>query len=349
MFSLFICLVGLDVAAPPDSAVGESSHAVTSSTVRLTDTRVEDVDFEYLRDFGDQPLSGGLIQRLFREQEQEQFEELPDDTATHSVATTANSSAFVRSSTVTTLAGSTDHGRLHRRVPGMSDTGTSRNTLLHSLASGAIVSGLGDSVSVLSAPPVQVVPVLTTSPLLSTAHMADGVNSLRSYIFDTITDMLQGTVTPVSSLPQVGPHGGSGYSRSVVPPTGSRVSLPVPARPSGSQRQSRPPPPRYLPARTLAAPIPTVVVQPPLDVPVPVEDSVGSLPPLPHRFIQQIQRGEFVDFDSLFSSITSHSGDQPGYTVTFENPTPDLGDASLPCIAVVPRRAATVRIDSFIW
>ena len=341
------CLVGLDVDAHPDSAIGESSHSVTSSTVRLTDTRVDDVDFDYLRDFGDQPLSGGLIQRLFREQEQEQFEELHDDTATHLVTTTANSSAFIRSSTVTTLAGSTGHGRLHRRVPGTSDADLSRSTLSTSVASGAF-GGVGDlrgSVSVLSAPPV---PVLTTSPLLSTAIMADGVNDLRSYIFNTITDMLQGTVTPVPSLPQVGPHGGSGYSRSVVPPTGSRVSLPVPARPSGSQRQSRPPPPRYLPARTLAAPIPTVVVQPPLDVPVPVVESVGSLPPLPHRFIQQIQRGEFIDFDSLFSSITSHSGDQPGYTVTFENPTPDLGDASLPCIAVVPRRAASVRIDSFI-
>ena len=71
----------------------------------------------------------------------------------------------------------------------------------------------------------------------------------------------------------------------------------------------------------------------------------APVPALPHRFIQSIQRGEYVDFNSLYSTIVNVHSETQGYTLSLQNP--EVGGSEA-VISVVPRRNNQVRVDSFL-
>ena len=51
-----------------------------------------------------------------------------------------------------------------------------------------------------------------------------------------------------------------------------------------------------------------------------------SVPAVPHRFVTQVSRGEFVDFHSLFAAIVSVHNERSGYTFSFERALEDFDD-----------------------
>lgn len=72
----------------------------------------------------------------------------------------------------------------------------------------------------------------------------------------------------------------------------------------------------------------------------------SPLPALPPRFINQIRRGESINFDLLFSALTTGLCSTQAYTISLSE---DLNsDSQRPTFAIAPKQAVKVKIDSFI-
>ena len=71
--------------------------------------------------------------------------------------------------------------------------------------------------------------------------------------------------------------------------------------------------------------------------------SLGAFPAVPSRFITQIQRGEFVNFDSLFSSLVHGSSGKQGYSLALD----DKDDNDMPTISILKQSSEKGKIKNF--
>ena len=60
---------------------------------------------------------------------------------------------------------------------------------------------------------------------------------------------------------------------------------------------------------------------------------LGEFPGVPSRFLQQIQRGEYVNFDSLYSAIIFGSTTKPGFSIIID----DQSEHSAPSLSLVSK------------
>ena len=68
---------------------------------------------------------------------------------------------------------------------------------------------------------------------------------------------------------------------------------------------------------------------------------------VPARFLHQIRRGEYVNFDSLFSAVTLGFSSRPEFTMSICQDEV-LGFDSCPSFAIRPRQQGNARISSFV-
>ena len=109
---------------------------------------------------------------------------------------------------------------------------------------------------------------------------------------------------------------GQGSSRQFSMPTAS--SAPTPSWLSAAPQQ----PPQAQPQLPQLNPLPTVN---PL--------SLGTMPPIPPKFITAIQKGEWVNFQHLYSALVHAGLTKPGFSITLD----DNSQTSTPSLSVVSK------------
>ena len=70
--------------------------------------------------------------------------------------------------------------------------------------------------------------------------------------------------------------------------------------------------------------------------------SLAAFPGVPSRFITQIQRGEFVNFDSLYSSIVFGSNSKQGYSLVMD----DKAESDMPTLSILKKSAEKGKIKN---
>ena len=70
--------------------------------------------------------------------------------------------------------------------------------------------------------------------------------------------------------------------------------------------------------------------------------SLAAFPGVPSRFITQIQRGEFVNFDSLYSSIVFGSNSKQGYSLVMD----DKAESDMPTLSILKQSAEKRKIKN---
>ena len=71
--------------------------------------------------------------------------------------------------------------------------------------------------------------------------------------------------------------------------------------------------------------------------------SLGAFPGIPNRFIQQIQRGECINFHSLYSAIVHGSASRNGYSLAMD----EQADSDLPTLSILKKSAVKDKIKNF--
>ena len=342
----FVCLVraaaGLRLRGNsrvgPEISTSGGGAVSTVSSVSVPQTTIEStmgslsalssdrsIDFAAFHDYGDQMLAGGLIQDLFASPP-------VSDTTFDGITSLGSSSVRVVTSSHTMSSGSLISTSV---VPSLATVSSAvrrdTSTSLHNV-SGPSSAGLQSRVP--------------------------DSNALRAYIEDTVhnilrshprTPIVESVVVNSASAPPVTstiPSHSVRLDSESVPGRGMRVvddnmlgfagaASWVPTAGGVSHDVS-----------------PSVVVR---DAGVDsVRPSVAgalgahvAVPAVPHRFVQRINRGEFIDFDELFSAIVSVHQPRTGYSVRLEDAVELLEEGGGgPILSVRPRRASA-RIDSF--
>ena len=167
---------------------------------------------------------------------------------------------------------------------------------------------------------------------------------------------VQGTGSGAGSSAQplgMGSAGGSGFGHTGGPsfPGQPPAAAPAaPAAPGATQSPAQPiwpPPTQWLQPPQPTQPQGSFLQQPALTNPhmqFPYSAvSIGSFPGVPSRFITQIQRGEFVNFDSLYSALVHGSSGRQGYSLALD----DKSDSDKPTISILKQSSETGKIKNF--
>ena len=161
--------------------------------------------------------------------------------------------------------------------------------------------------------------------------------------------------TQPASVPTIRPSGpypwdGAGYGASAthqstyqpgVPATvqGQQYPQAAWAPPNSLFPQPTPPQPQQVAPLQFATPQVASTVPPLLNQ----QSFAGEFPGVPRRFIEQIQRGEFINFNALYTAIVYGSTATPGFSLVMdENPAGEF-----PVMSFVQKTVARTRITDF--
>ena len=78
-------------------------------------------------------------------------------------------------------------------------------------------------------------------------------------------------------------------------------------------------------------------------MPINNQISLGAFPGIPNRFIQQIQKGECVNFHSLYSAIIHGSAAKQGYSLVMD----EQNESDLPSLSLLRKSSDREKIKNF--